>query len=84
MSGDISSYRVEPDGTLVLLQSTAAVVGLGAADQALSGNSRFLYVRNAAQGTISVFEIQKDGSLVRIQDILAVPPGGAAIGIAAK
>ncbi len=26
-SGDISSYRVEPDGTLVLLQSIAADTG---------------------------------------------------------
>jgi len=83
-SGDISSFRVLSDGTLVLLNQTAAVVGIGASDQALSGNSRYLYARNAIQGTISVFEVQNDGSLVRLQDIVAVPPGGAAIGIAAR
>jgi 6-phosphogluconolactonase (cycloisomerase 2 family) len=83
-SGDISSFRVLPDGTLVLLNPTAALIGEGASDEALSGNSRFLYARNAIQGTISVFEVQTDGSLVRLQDIAAVPPGGAAIGLAAK
>ncbi len=83
-SGDISSFRVEPDGTLILLNPTAAVIGVGASDEALSGNSRFLYARNAIQGTISVFEVENDGSLTRLQDILALPPGGAAIGLAAK
>ncbi len=81
---DISSFRVEPDGTLTLLNPIAAVIGIGASDEALSGNSRYLYARNALQGTISVFEVQNDGSLTRVQDILALPPGGAAIGIAAK
>ena len=35
-SGDISSFLVNRDGTLVLLNSTAAVIGLGASDEALS------------------------------------------------
>ena len=83
-SGDISSFRVNPDGTLVLLNPIAAMIGIGASDQALSGNSKFLYARNALQGTISVFAVEDDGSLTRIQDIVALPPGGAAIGIAAK
>lgn len=83
-SGDISSFRVQPDGTLILLNPTAAVIGIGASDEALSGNSRYLYARNAIQGTISVFEVENDGSLSRLQDIVALPPGGAAIGIAAK
>ena len=83
-SGDISSFRVLPDGTLVLLNPIAAVIGIGASDEALSGNSRYLYARNALQGTISVFRVEDDGSLTRLQDILALPPGGTAIGIAAK
>ncbi len=41
MSGDISSYRVEPDGTLVLLESVAATLRPIAADMALSGDSRY-------------------------------------------
>jgi len=68
----------------VLLNPIAAVIGIGASDQTLSINSRYLYARNAIQGTISVFRVGDDGSLTRIQDILAVPPGGAAIGIAGK
>jgi len=83
-SGDISSFRVEPDGTLILLNPTAAVIGIGASDQTFSANSKFLYARNALQGTITVFAVENDGSLIRLQDILAVPPGGAAIGIAAR
>lgn len=83
-SGDISSFRVQRDGTLVLLNSTAAVIGVGASDQTLSNNSRYLYARNALEGTISVFQVENDGSLTRLQDVLALPPGGAAIGIAAK
>ena len=67
-----------------LLNPIAAVVGIGASDQTLSGNSNFLYARNALQGTISVFAVENDGSLTRLQDIVALPPGGAAIGIAAK
>lgn len=83
-SGDISSFRVERDGTLVLLNSTAAVIGIGASDQALSLNSRFLYARNALLGTISVFRVGNDGALTPVQEVVALPPGGAAIGIAAK
>ena len=83
-TGDISSFRVEPDGTLILLDPAAAVIGVGASDEAFSLNSRYLYARNALQGTISVFRAEEDGSLVRLQDVLAVPPGGAAIGLAAK
>jgi 6-phosphogluconolactonase (cycloisomerase 2 family) len=83
-SGDISSYRVEPDGTLVLLNSTAGFIGIGASDEAMSVDSQFLYARNALQGTISVFRVEPDGSLTRLQDVVAVPPGGAAIGFAAK
>ena len=83
-TGDISSFRVEPDGTLVLLNPVAAMIGIGASDEALSGDSRFLYARNALQGTISAFQVEPDGSLTRLQDIVALPPGGAAIGIAAK
>ncbi len=83
-SGDISSFRVNRDGTLVLLNPIAAVIGVGASDEALSVNSRYLYARNALQGTISVFRVESDGSLTPLQDIVAVPPGGAAIGLAAR
>jgi hypothetical protein len=83
-SGDISSYRVESDGTLVLLNSTAAVIGVGASDEALSINSSYLYARNALDGTIHPFIVQADGSLTPLPVVGGLPPGGTAIGIAAK
>jgi len=83
-SGDISSYRVDQDGTTALINSTAGVVGVGASDEALSVNSQFLYARNALQGTISVFRVEADGSLTALQVIGGIPPGGAAIGLAAR
>lgn len=86
-SGDLSSYRVEPDGTLTLLNPIAATVGppeSGPADQALSNNSEYLYVRVISDGTIRAFKVDgATGSLTPIQTIGGLPPGGA-IGIAAK
>lgn len=85
ISGNISSYRVDSDGTLTLLNPNAGNTGgTGASDQALSGNSRFLYARNSEQGTISSFRVADDGNLVPLQTVAAPNPGGGGIGIAAK
>lgn len=84
MSGDISSYRVETDGTLVLLNPIAAVIGFGAADQSLSDNSQYLYARQVTDGTIHAFRVENDGTLTPLQ---VVKDGGEVlkgIGIAAK
>ncbi len=87
-SGDISSYRVEPDGTLILLQSIAADTGgLFPIDEALSGNSKYLYQRTlraptGAPGTIRAYRVEKDGMLTFLQSTEGLPPG--AIGLAAK
>ncbi|HXI15931.1 MAG TPA: beta-propeller fold lactonase family protein [Chloroflexota bacterium] len=86
-SGDISSYRVAPDGVLTLLQPIAAVVGppeSGPADEALSQDSKFLYVRVISDGTIRAFKVDQDtGVLTPIQTLAGLPPLSA-IGIAAK
>ncbi len=85
ISGNISSYSVDPDGRLTLLNPNAGNTGgSGASDQSLSGNSRFLYARNSVQGTISSFRVADDGNLVSLQTIAAPDPAGAGIGIAAK
>jgi len=87
-SGDISSYRVEPDGTLVLLQSIAADTGgLFPIDEALSGNSKYLYARvlngpTGLPGTIRAYRVEQDGMLTLLQTVPGLPPG--AIGLAAK
>lgn len=85
ISGNISSYRVDSDGSLTLLNPNAGNTGgTGASDQALSGNSRFLYARNSVQGTISSFRVEDDGNLVPLQTVAAPDSAGAVIGIAAK
>ena len=87
-SGDISSYTVEPDGTLTLLQSIAADTGgLFPIDEALSGNSKYLYARvlngpTGLPGTIRAYRVEKDGMLTLLQTVPGLPPG--AIGLAAK
>ncbi len=43
-----------------------------------------MYARSASDGTISVFRVENDGALTRLQDIGGLPPGGGAIGIAAR
>ena len=88
MSNDISSYRVDPDGSMTLLQSIAGPADdLPAppavpADLSLSGDSRFLYARNVRDGDIFAFAVQPDGTLAPVQTLNnALPPG--AIGVAA-
>jgi len=82
-SGDISTYGVNPDGTLTLIKAIAASVGVvGASDETLSQDSRFLYVRNTVQGTITAFEVGNDGSLTEIQTQAGLNPGFVATGIA--
>lgn len=85
-SNDISIFGVNSDGTLVLINPSAATLGgpEGAADQAFSNNSHYLYARNVVQGTIHVFAIdQQTGSIAPIQVVAGLPPGSA-IGIAAR
>ena len=81
-TGDVSSYRVAPDGTLALLAPIAGLTGPLTIDEALSQDSRYLYVRVLSDGTIRVFQVQEDGSLTPLQTIGGLPPG--AIGLAAR
>jgi 6-phosphogluconolactonase (cycloisomerase 2 family) len=88
MSNNISSYRVRPDGTMTLLEAVAGRVDelprpvAIAEDLTLSGDSRFLYARNARDGDLFAFAVQADGTLEEIQSLpAALPPG--AIGVAA-
>jgi len=83
-SGTISSYAVSDGGRLKLVSVVAASTGNGSTpiDMALSGNSRFLYVRTAGNGGISGFRIDEDGSLTLITSATGVPAG--AQGIAAR
>ncbi len=66
--GGISSYRVEPDGNLVLIDPQAATVGGGSSDVTLSRDSKYLYVKNSLEGTVTSFRVVDDGSLVQIDE----------------
>ena len=74
---------MNPDGTLELINPIAASVGpLGASDETLSQDSRYLYVRNTIEGTITAFEVGNDGSLTEIETQGGLNPGFVATGIA--
>jgi 6-phosphogluconolactonase (cycloisomerase 2 family) len=83
-SGNISSYLVSHDGSLTLLNAVAASTGTGTApiDMGLSGDSHFLYVREATKGMVDGFRVESDGSLTPITSAAGVPAG--AQGVAAR
>jgi len=81
-SGVISSYRIECDGSLTLLESVAADTGTGSSpiDMALRG--RYLYVIASGAHAIKVFRVGDDGGLSPAGMKGGLPPG--AQGIAAR
>jgi 6-phosphogluconolactonase len=83
-SGTISSYLIAPNGSLSLLNATAAVTGPGTApiDFALSDDSHFLFVRLGTKGTVAGFRVESDGSLTALGTVGGVAAG--AQGLAAR
>jgi 6-phosphogluconolactonase len=86
VSGTISTYAVSPvDGSLSLNRPVAAALrgeesgSLFPSDMALSNNSRYLYVRNGANGTISGFIVQQDGTLTPVAHAEGLPETAAGI-----
>jgi 6-phosphogluconolactonase (cycloisomerase 2 family) len=81
-SGSVSSYRIEKDGSISLLDAQAGLTGEGSSpiDMALSNNGRFLYALGANSDTISIFRVREDGTLESIGDV-SVP--ATAVGLAA-
>ncbi len=78
-SGEISSYRIAPDGTLNLLGSTpvSAAGGVGAVDARLSPDGRFLYVDESRIGQVGAFAVN-GGSLAELATSPTALPAGAA------
>ncbi len=74
----ISSYLVGTNGSLELLEATAASVSTGASDISLSRDSDHLYQLNSFEGTISAFAVNDDGSLTFIQTVQAHAPSAMA------
>ena len=83
-SSNISEYSVSPDGTLRLVDPTAATTGTGSTptDPALSTDSKLLYVRDGALGVVDAFRVEADGSLTPVGATAGNPTGGQ--GLAAR
>jgi 6-phosphogluconolactonase (cycloisomerase 2 family) len=74
--GTISSYRVDPDGSLELLEAVAASTNLGekgVRDEAITGDGRFLYALDADARRIYGWSVGEDGSLAPIGDADGLP-----------
>ena len=80
-TGDVSQFRVSGDGSVTLVDATAASGIPGAIDMA-TAEGRYLYVESGSSGSVDAFAIGLKGSLTLIQS-LAVPDGGRLEGIVA-
>jgi 6-phosphogluconolactonase len=72
----ISSYRVDADGSLELLEPVAASTNLGqkgVRDEAITGDGRFLYALDADARRIYGWSVGEDGSLVPVGDADGLP-----------
>jgi 6-phosphogluconolactonase len=81
-SGSISSFRIGADGSLTLLNATAALTGAGSSpiDMAFSINGQYLYALAGGAHTINLFQMGADGSLAAAGSV-SVPVG--VVGLAA-
>jgi 6-phosphogluconolactonase (cycloisomerase 2 family) len=84
VSGTISGFRIECDGSLVALDDDGrtGVTGEGSlpSDMVISGDGRNLYVLNGGSQTVGAFTVQSDGSLTPMPFAGGVP--GSAVGMA--
>lgn len=78
-SGDISSYLINADGTITLLESIAAATsvdigGFGPRDEDFSADGRYLYVIDIATGHVHGFLQNSDGTLTPVGAFGTLPP----------
>jgi 6-phosphogluconolactonase (cycloisomerase 2 family) len=76
-SGTISSLGIAPNGVLSLTKTAAATLA-APLDLAITGNSRFLYVREGTKA-ISGFKVAPDGSLTAVGSWTGLPAGAQGI-----
>jgi 6-phosphogluconolactonase len=79
-SGSISSYAVDRDGSIALLESIAANTGSGSAptDLALDRN-RHLFVLNSGSGTVGAYRVRGDGGLTPVDVVGGLPAGSTGL-----
>jgi 6-phosphogluconolactonase (cycloisomerase 2 family) len=86
-SGSISSYAVNADGTLSLVDADGrtGISGAGAKpiDAGLSRDGRFLFALEAGTGTIGAFAVSPDGHLTSLPDTPGPTPASGQQGLAA-
>ena len=75
-SANISSYSINPDGSLVLIGSTPITGGGGDIDARLSPDGKYLLVDGAGHNFVSVFAVN-GGSLTEVPSSPTPLPAGA-------
>ena len=78
--GTISSFRLNPDGSMTLLESQAAQVGVGSADITLAAGGRLLYALNTIEGRVKGYRVEDDGGLTPINQAGRGLPAGEQVG----
>lgn len=85
LSDSLTTYTIQEDGSLTLLDATAGDVrGGDPRDLDLTDNGRFLYVLNNITATVSAFRVGGDGRLSRIALNAGDGFPAGAVGIAAR
>ena len=74
----ISSYRIQPDGTLKAITASIPTLGTANCWSVVTENGRFVYTSNSASSSISGFSISSRGVLTPIgSTVVATLPAGS-------
>ena len=74
----VSSYKVNPDGTVTAITHSLPTFAAGNCWDAITPDGRWVYVSNSGSDSISGFNIHKDGSLTPIAGtVLGNNPSGS-------
>jgi 6-phosphogluconolactonase len=74
----ISSYSVQPDGTLLPISSSVPTLGAANCWDAVTPDGRFVYVSNSASSSIAGFAVGNTGALTALPGtVLALNPSGS-------
>lgn len=67
----VSSYTINPDGTLATVSGSIPDTQIAACWEVVTDNSRFTYTTNTHSGTVSSYTISHDGSLALLNPVAA-------------
>lgn len=74
----LSSYHIQPDGTLAVVSASVPTLGAANCWNAVTPNGRFIYVSNAGSSTISGFAIAASGALTPVPGtVVGTNPAGS-------